>query len=83
MTVDIKDILSKAAERNNISKVHAELIYRSIFELVAETMRKQEGENILLSQFGRFVVPKKKFEKFKNKKENVNKETPLESTAKS
>lgn len=63
MRIDIDKLLTDTALENGISKVHAEIIYRSIFEMIAETMREGEAENILLPRFGKFIVPRKKLEK--------------------
>ena len=60
MNIDIERFLEKIAHEEGISKVHAEMIYRSIFEMIAETMREGNADNILLPKFGKFIVHRKK-----------------------
>lgn len=60
MNIDIDRFLEQMASDEGISKVHAEMIYRSVFEMVAETMREGNADNILLPKFGKFIVPRKK-----------------------
>jgi nucleoid DNA-binding protein len=60
MKVDIDKVLSEVAVEHGITKFHAEMIYKSIFEMVAETMREGDIDNILLPKFGKFIVPRKK-----------------------
>lgn len=60
MNIDVDRFLEKIAHEEGISKVHAEMIYRSIFEMIAETMREGNADNILLPKFGKFIVPRKK-----------------------
>jgi nucleoid DNA-binding protein len=62
MNIDVEKFLEKIAHEEGISKVHAEIIYRSIFEMIADTMRKGDAENILLPKFGKFIVPRKKLQ---------------------
>lgn len=62
MNIDIDRFLERMAHEEGISKVHAEIIYRSIFEMIADTMRKGDAENILLPKFGKFIVPRKKLQ---------------------
>jgi nucleoid DNA-binding protein len=62
MNIDVEKFLDKIAHEEGISKVHAEIIYRSIFEMIADTMRKGDAENILLPKFGKFIVPRKKLQ---------------------
>ena len=60
MRIDIDKILSEVAAEQGITKFHAEMVYKSIFEMVAETMREGNADNILLPKFGKFIVPRKK-----------------------
>ena len=60
MKIEVDRILEEVAEEHGISKFHAEMVYRSIFEMVAETMREGNADNILLPKFGKFIVPSKK-----------------------
>lgn len=60
MNIDVERFLEKIAHEEGISKVHADIIYRSIFEMVAETMREGNADNVLLPRFGKFIVPRKK-----------------------
>lgn len=72
MNLDIDKLLAEVAQETGVSKFHAEMIYRSIFEMIAETMREGKADNILIPRFGKFIVPRKKLqladpEKYKKK----------------
>ena len=72
MNLDIDKLLAEVAQEKGISKFQAEMIYRSMFEMIAETMREGKADNILLPRFGKFIVPRKKLQmadpqKFKDK----------------
>lgn len=60
MNTDIDKILKKVAEETGTTKFQNEMIFKSIFEMVAEAMREGNLDNILLPRFGKFIVPKKK-----------------------
>jgi nucleoid DNA-binding protein len=62
MKADIDSLLTQIAVEHGITKFHAEMIYKSMFEMVAETMRQGNADNILLPKFGKFIVPRKKLE---------------------
>jgi nucleoid DNA-binding protein len=63
MDLDVDKILHDVAAATNTTKFQNDMILRSIFEMVAETMRDKKAENILLPKFGKFIVPKKKLER--------------------
>jgi nucleoid DNA-binding protein len=60
MKLDLEKLLSDVASEKGISRFHVETIYRSVFEMVAETMREGNADNILIPRFGKFIVPRKK-----------------------
>lgn len=60
MKLDVEKLLEDVAAEEGISKFHAEMVYRSVFEMIAETMREGNADNILLPKFGKFIVPRKK-----------------------
>jgi len=60
MKIDIDKVLSEIAVEQGITKFHAEMVYKSIFEMVAETMREGNADNILIPKFGKYIVPRKK-----------------------
>lgn len=60
MKIDIDKVLSEVAAEQGITKFHAEMVYKSMFEMVAETMREGNADNILLPKFGKYIVPRKK-----------------------
>lgn len=77
MKIDVDSILVKIAAKKKITKFQAEMIYKSMFEMIAETMREENADNILLPRFGKFIVPKKKLlinnpEKYNKKYNNKN-----------
>lgn len=60
MKVDLNEIFSKVSLETGIPKSKIELAFKSVFEEVANTMREENGNNILLPKFGKFVVPLRK-----------------------
>jgi nucleoid DNA-binding protein len=66
MKIDLDEIYKKVAFETGIPKHKIELAFRSMFEMVANTMREEKGDNILLPKFGKFVVPTMKL-KYINK----------------
>ena len=66
MKIDLDEVYKKIAFETGVPKNKVELAFRSIFENVANTMREEKGDNILLPKFGKFVVPVYKL-KFINK----------------
>jgi len=57
MKIDLDEVYKKIAFETGLPKNKVELAFRSIFENVANTMREEKGDNILLPKFGKFVVP--------------------------
>ena len=68
MQIDLEEVYEKVAKETGVSKAKIELAFRSVFEMVAETMREQNGDNILLPKFGKFVVPLRKLRGINEKK---------------
>ncbi len=66
MKIDLDGVYRKIAFETGVPKSKVEMAFRSIFENVANTMREEKGDNILLPKFGKFVVPPHKL-KFINK----------------
>ena len=66
MKIDLDAVYKKVAFDTGLPKSKIEMAFRSIFENVANTMREEKGDNILLPKFGKFVVPTYKL-KFINK----------------
>lgn len=66
MKIDLDEVYRKIAFETGVPKSKVEMAFRSIFENVANTMREEKGDNILLPKFGKFVVPTYKL-KFINK----------------
>lgn len=62
MKLDLDKVIAEVASRKGISKFHVETIYRSVFEMVAETMREGKADNVLVPRFGKFIVPRKKLQ---------------------
>jgi len=60
MKIDLDEVYKKVSFETGIPKSKIELAFRSVFENVANTMREEKGDNILLPKFGKFVVPKYK-----------------------
>ena len=57
MKIDLDAVYKKIAFETGLPKSKVEMAFRSIFENVANTMREEKGDNILLPKFGKFVVP--------------------------
>ena len=57
MKIDLDEVYKKVAFETGLPKSKVEMAFRSIFENVANTMREEKGDNILLPKFGKFVVP--------------------------
>lgn len=66
MKIDLDGVYRKIAFETGLPKSKVEMAFRSLFENVANTMREEKGDNILLPKFGKFVVPTYKL-KFINK----------------
>jgi len=66
MKIDLDEVYKKIAFETGIPKSKVEMAFRSMFENIANTMREEKGDNILLPKFGKFVVPTYKL-KFINK----------------
>ena len=66
MKIDLDEVYKKVAFETGLPKSKIEMAFKSIFENVANTMREEKGDNILLPKFGKFVVPTYKL-KFINK----------------
>lgn len=62
MKVELNELYEKVARQTGLPKNKIEMVFRSMFEMVAETMREQKGDNILLPKFGKFVVPLRKLQ---------------------
>lgn len=62
MKLDLDRILAEVASRKGLSKFHVETVYKSVFEMVAETMREGNADNVLVPRFGKFIVPRKKLQ---------------------
>ena len=60
MRLELGEIYAKVSAETGISKSKIELAFKSVFETVADTMREEKGDNILLPKFGKFVVPLRK-----------------------
>lgn len=58
--IDTNELFSKIALKHGIPKYQVELVYKTMFEMVYDSMNNQELENILLHRFGKFVIPKAK-----------------------
>jgi nucleoid DNA-binding protein len=58
--IDIEDLFKNIAVKHGVPKYQVEMVYRSMFEMVYQTMKAGKMENILLHRFGKFVVPKGK-----------------------
>lgn len=58
--IDIDAVFKKVAAKYNVPKYQVEMVYRSMFEMVYQTMKEGKMQNILLHRFGKFVVPKGK-----------------------
>lgn len=72
MKVNLNDIFSKVSDETGLSKSKIELAFKSIFELVADTMREKQGNTILIPRVGKFVIPPNKLKYVNNKKYNEN-----------
>ena len=70
MKVDLNNIYSDISKETGIPKNRVELAFRSIWEFVANTMREEKGDNILLPKFGKFVVPLRKLKYVNTEKYN-------------
>jgi hypothetical protein len=57
MKLELSELYEKVANQTGLPKGKVEMAFRSMFEMVADTMREQKGDNILLPKFGKFVVP--------------------------
>ena len=60
MKVELSEICSKISGKTGISKGKVEMAVKSVFEFIADTMREEKGDNILIPKFGKFVVPLRK-----------------------
>tara|TARA_R110000868_G_scaffold37331_1_gene132231 strand:+ start:7207 stop:7518 length:312 start_codon:yes stop_codon:yes gene_type:complete len=60
MNIELEEIYTKISKETGISKSKVEMAFRSVFEMIAETMREGKGDNILLPKFGKFIVPLRK-----------------------
>ena len=60
MRLNLDEIYKDVAFKTGIPQNRVELVFRSMFELVAETMRTGRGENIKVPKMGKFVVPLRK-----------------------
>lgn len=69
MKIDLDEVYRKIAFETGLPKNKIELAFRSIFENIANTMREEKGDNILLPKFGKFIVPAHKL-KFINKEKH-------------
>ena len=65
--IDYKKMYKHFSNKYDLPEYQIEFIHRAIFEMVAETMKEQKGKNIYLAEFGRFGVPKLKYEKYLQK----------------
>lgn len=70
MNIELEEIYAKISRETGVSKSKVEMAFRSVFEMVAETMREGKGDNILLPKFGKFVVPVYKLKGINNEKFN-------------
>jgi nucleoid DNA-binding protein len=68
MNIELEEIYEKISKETGVSKSKVEMAFRSVFEMVAETMREGKGDNILLPKFGKFVVPLRKLKSINNEK---------------
>lgn len=55
--VNVDDLFKKIALERGIPKYQVEMVYKAMFEMVYETIREGKAQNILLHNFGKFVVP--------------------------
>lgn len=70
MKLELGEIYAKVSAETGIPKSKIELAFRSVFETVADTMREEKGDNILLPKFGKFVVPLRKLRYVNTEKYN-------------
>jgi nucleoid DNA-binding protein len=70
MKFELNELYTRISKETGIPKNRIELVFKSMFELIAETMREKKGDNILLPKFGKFVVPLKKLKYVNTKKYN-------------
>lgn len=70
MKVDTHEIYTKISAETGIPKNRIELVFKSLWEFVANTMREENGDNILLPTFGKFVVPLRKLRYVNTEKYN-------------
>lgn len=68
MNIDLDTIYTRISAKTGVPKNRVELAFRTVFEMVAETMREEKGDNILLPKFGKFVVPLRKLKGINNEK---------------
>lgn len=57
MKVDLGELYAKVSAETGVPKSKVEMAFRSVFEMVVDTMREEKGDNILLPKFGKYVVP--------------------------
>lgn len=68
MNIELEEIYAKISKETGVPKNRVEMAFRSVFEMVAETMREGNGDNILLPKFGKFVVPLRKLKGINDEK---------------
>lgn len=68
MNIELDEIYAKISKETGVPKNRVEMAFRSVFEMVAETMREGKGDNILLPKFGKFVVPLRKLKGINDEK---------------
>lgn len=60
MKVELNEIYTQVSSKTGVSKSKIDLAVKSVFQFIADTMREEKGDNILLPKFGKFVVPLRK-----------------------
>jgi nucleoid DNA-binding protein len=60
MNVDLDNLFERIARKHGVPKYKVEMVYKTMFEFVKETMNSKNLNNILLPRFGKFVISKNK-----------------------
>lgn len=68
MKLELDEIYHVIARKTGLSKSRIELVFRSMFEMIADTMREEKGNNIAVPKVGKFVVPLKKLRYVNNER---------------
>lgn len=58
--IDINAVFKKLAIKHGVPTYQIEMVYRTMFEMVYSTIKEGKMENILLHNWGRWVVTKGK-----------------------